>query len=286
MPVTSWGEPFDASYRLANREYVGCSSERTLQAAILPPGVGWINKVFGFATPCLSIIAQMAGYTSSIPFDYFVRAIGKSDVNYATTMQYPLVDSILNQEIICRALMLNCLTRDYAGLWADCWDDGFTDIEWAKQDPRLDPTSFTSLTDSWEWSTPLRTDFERRQALIELDVLVSMALGLTLEQLETVYRLDFSVLQSYENDTWYDRNGRIVFSKKSLGASKPSRQDFERAHAAQRDIEVTFTDDTLPGGPKERTIRYEAPFDGCDRIADYRQAWEFFSDKYDMGDER
>lgn len=286
MPVTSWGDSFDASYRLANREYVGCSSERTLQAAILPPGVGWINKVFGFATPCLSIIALMAGYTSSIPFDYFVRAIGKPDVNYATTMQYPLVDSVLNQEIICRALMLNCLTQDYAELWADCWNDCFMNIEWAKCDPRLDTGSFVGLTNSWEWTTPLRTDYERRQALIELDVLVSMALGLTLEQLETVYRLDFSVLQSYENDTWYDRNGRIAFSKKSLGASKPSRQDFERAHTAQCDIEVPFTDDTLPGGPRERTIRYKAPFDGCDRIADYRQSWAFFSDKYGMEAER
>ena len=286
MPVTSWGEPFDSGYRLANREYVGCSSERTLQAAILPPGVGWIHKVFGFATPCVSIIAQMAGYTSSIPFDYFVRAIGKADVNYATTMQYPLVDSVLNKEVICRSLLLNCLTKDYADLWVSCWDDDFVDFSWAKNDHRLDPGTFSNLTDCWEWATPLRTDYERRQALVELDVLVSMALGLSLEQLETVYRLDFSVLQSYENDTWYDCNGRIAFSKKSLGASKPTRQDFERAHSAQRDIEVTFADDTLPGGPRERTIRYEAPFDGCDRIADYRQAWAFFSKKYGIGDEK
>lgn len=283
MPQTSWGEPFDKGYRLANREYVGCSSERTLQAAILPPGVGWIHKVFGFATPCLSIIALMAGYTSSIPFDYFVRAIGKSDVNYATTMQYPLVESQLNQEIICRALMLNCLTRDYAELWSSCWCDDFVDFRWAKSDKRLAPERFTQLTDSWEWATPLRTDYERRQALIELDVLVSMALGLTLEQLITVYRLDFSVLQSYEEDTWYDVNGRIAFSKKSLGASKPARQDFESAKAAERNIDVTFTDDTLPGGPRERIITYEAPFDCCDRVADYREAWAFFSNKYGIG---
>ena len=303
MPETSWGDKFDAGYRLANREFVGCSSERTLQGAILAPGQTWVNTIFGWYVPksdawvntnfafgekdCgARLTAFMAGCYASLPFDYFVRANGKGHVNYATTMSFPIPQSCVDQEIICRALLLNCLTKDYADLWASCWDDDFVDFSWAKTDHRLDPGTFSNLTDCWEWATPLRTDYERRQALIELDVLVSMALGLTLEQLETVYRLDFSVLQSYENDTWYDCNGRIAFSKKSLGASKPTRQDFERAHSAQRDIEVTFADDTLPGGPRERTMRYEAPFDGCDRIADYRQAWAFFSKKYGIGDEK
>ena len=39
-----------------------------------------------------------------------------------------------------------------------------------------------------------------------------MALGMTLEQLKTIYRIQFPVLQSYEADTWYDVNGRIVFT--------------------------------------------------------------------------
>lgn len=47
MPKTPWGKPFNACWRLANREYVGCTSERTLQAALIPPGPGWIHK---FAT--------------------------------------------------------------------------------------------------------------------------------------------------------------------------------------------------------------------------------------------
>jgi hypothetical protein len=38
-----------------------------------------------------------------------------------------------------------------------------------------------------------------------------------------------------------------------------------------------ITDDTLPGGPRERTIPYIAPFDTCDRETDYQTAWEFWS---------
>jgi len=42
----------------------------------------------------------------------------------------------------------------------------------------------------------------------------------------------------------------------------------------------TITDDTLPGGPVERTIEYVAPFDSCDRETDYETAWRFFEEKY------
>ena len=292
------GSLFSAKYRVAFRHMADCTSERGVHAAILPPGALWINGILGChvsttknlwingKSETYQILAYVAGFMASLPYDYCVRSMGRTNLAVEIIEMIPLLDPPFLKEIICRALLLNCLTKDYADLWVSCWDDDFVDFSWAKTDHRLDPGTFSDLTDCWEWATPLRTDYERRQALVELDVLVSMALGLSLEQLETVYRLDFSVLQSYENDTWYDCNGRIAFSKKSLGASKPTRQDFERAHSAQRDIEVTFADDTLPGGPRERTIRYEAPFDGCDRIADYRQAWAFFSKKYGIGDEK
>ena len=44
-----------------------------------------------------------------------------------------------------------------------------------------------------------RTDFERRQALVEIDVLASMALGLTLEELNNVsIEYNFQLLNQYE----------------------------------------------------------------------------------------
>ena len=47
----------------------------------------------------------------------------------------------------------------------------------------------------------------------------------------------------------------------------------------------TITDDTMPGGPVERTIEYVAPFDRCDREKDYEIAWKFFEEKYGKGEE-
>ena len=41
-------------------------------------------------------------------------------------------------------------------------------------------------------------------------------------------------------------------------------------------IRRTISDDTLPGGPKQRVIEYVAPFALADREADYRLAWVEF----------
>ena len=44
-------------------------------------------------------------------------------------------------------------------------------------------------------------------------------------------------------------------------------------------VELEIVDDTIPGGPVERKISFEAPFDRCDRVEDYKIAWEFFEHK-------
>ena len=41
-------------------------------------------------------------------------------------------------------------------------------------------------------------------------------------------------------------------------------------------IAMTVTDDTLPGGPRQVTRTYTAPFARANREEDYRIAWAFF----------
>ena len=299
MPKTAWGTYLTEEYRIINREMVGCASERTLTCAIACKGIAHVNTVFSVCIKnCVDMVC-LAGCEASLPYDFFVKVLGKNHVNYSTNMLFPLLDSAKHEQIVLRALLLNCLTRHYADLWHKCFDESFTVDSWSKSDPRLALSRFSSLTSEWTWDTPLRTDYERRQALVEIDVLTAMALGMTLEQLKTIYRIQFPVLQSYEADTWYDANGRIAFTNnRSLTGVGFSRPEFENPGAVQPIKQGkaswdgvmknapegcvfarTIVDDTQPGGPVERTIEYVAPFDRCDREQDYETAWKFFEER-------
>lgn len=278
------GSRFDAVYRLCCRRMVGTASERTLQASCVHPGAAWVHTITGYGVhpERYALLALMSGLEAALPYDFLVRSIGKMDIHSSTLQIFPVPETCLAPEIRLRGLMLNCLTKPYADLWRSCWNKSYTSMSWAKDDPRLTADTFTSLTDEWDWHTPLRTDYERRQALVELDVLASMALGITLDELIDIYRLTFTVLSGYEDDTWYDANGRIVFSKKNYGDLTFKRPDFERIKNAPAGKAFTRTimDDTQPGGPRERTIEYVSPFDKCDRVEDYKTAWKFFTQKY------
>lgn len=156
------------------------------------------------------------------------------------------------------------------------------------------------MTPNWQRNVALRTDYERRQALVEIDVLVAQELGLTLEELKTIYRIQFPVLKQNENETFYDMNGRIVFtvSKGLVGVGLPRKANKndtpckiiingelveekplgweDICEMSEGEIHRTIIDDTTPAGPIERTIIYKAPFAKCDREKDYEIAWEYF----------
>lgn len=284
IPDTPWGTKFNSNYMLANREFVGTMSERTLIACILPPRSTFICTIFGSALPDNKTTALLCACENSLPYDFLVKVIGKNHVGYGTVKLFPILNATTNAAIMLRGLLLNCLTSHYAPLWKECFDSvNITDC-WAKRDVRLNNNKFSKLTDEWNYSTPLRTDYERRQALVELDVLVSMTLGMTLEQLQTIYRIQFPVLQSYEADTWYDANGRIVFTNNrgliGVGVSRVEFENGMKSAPTGKKFYHTIMDDTMPGGPVERTIEYVAPFDRCDREKDYETAWKFFEEKY------
>ena len=88
----------------------------------------------------------------------------------------------------------------------------------------------------------------------------------------------------YKSQTWYDANGRIVFTNnRSLTGVGFDRKEWEngiKGASAGQKFYRTIEDDTIPGGPIERTIEYVAPFDRCDREQDYEIAWKFFEEKY------
>jgi hypothetical protein len=107
--------------------------------------------------------------------------------------------------------------------------------------------------------------------LVELDALAALALGLGLEELQTVYRLQFPVLRDYERDTWYDGKGRIVFTiNKGLSGVGLDRRDWEPIKQAQ-------TRSELPAYAQE----YQPPFQRCNREEDLEVAYRAFQQRYE-----
>jgi hypothetical protein len=287
-PRVPWGrkKPVTEFYRFAARGMLPPANERTLIASIIHPGIGHVHGVQSTCFVDSHVLLSHCAFSLSLLADYFIKSTGRTNLHYIW-QRFPIMPQLSAVEV--HTLALNCLTTHYADLWSECWEDAFRNQRWAKQDPRLPNSFFTNLTPTWQRDCALRTDYARRQALVEIDVLVAQALGLTLDELITIYRVQFPVMQQYERDTWYDQNGRIVFtaSKGLTGVGFPRKGSGRGANKTTgwEDIQGmtsgtvsrTIVDDTLPGGPVERTLIYEAPFDRCDRVGDYRVVWEFFN---------
>ena len=144
-----------------------------------------------------------------------------------------------------RALRLNCLTADYAPLWTELFDASWQQDVWTRELPAV---PMGTVTSEWTMATPLRKDAERRQALVEIDALAAVMLGITAEELCAIYRTQFGVLRKYERVMQMDANGRQV-SKDVLKdiAARDSRADLGRYKrpftGVDREAEMTIAHD-------------------------------------------
>lgn len=271
-------------YKVAWRKMLNQAGERTLTTAIIPPKTTHINGVVSTTFKDIFSIVECAALCSSIVLDFYVKTIGAQNLQKARIDSFPIgVEKRFASSLHVRALMLNCLTNSYSDLWNLCWNNQYSLEKWSRKDSRL--KSFDSLQGTWNTSCPLRNYFERRQALVEIDVISAMALGLTLEDLEMIYNIQFPVLKENDEDTWYDQEGKIVFTcSKGLtgvGLDRPVwdqikgkiSEDGLTAEGTMPTYEHTITKSELYQGQKQTFI---APYTKCDRIADYRRAWAHF----------
>ena len=276
-------------YKVGFRRMMGPTSERTLICAVLLRKTAHIHTVISAAFSSRYDCVDMAALCCSLPLDFYIKTVGAVDLFPSRMASFPLgIPQKYQSAMYSRTLLLNCLTVHYADLWQSCWRPEYAQEEWSLSDTRLKP--FTGLTEEWEWSTPLRNYFERRQALVEIDVLAAMALGLSLKDLELIYTIQFPVLQQNENDTWYDAKGNIVFTcSKGLNGVGCERKEWEAIRGSLSEDGMTY-EGTAPTyvhtiDPKKsemyggQEVTYYAPYNKCDRIADYRRAWEFFENK-------
>lgn len=276
-------------FKLGIRAMVSQEGERSLICAVLPGRTAHIHGIVSISFLNRYNTVDMAALCASIVIDFYIKTMAAQNLRYSRLATFPIcVAEKYQPAIYSRTLLLNCLTTHYTDLWQSCWRPEYAQESWSISDPRLKP--FTGLTEEWTWDTPLRNYFERRQALVEIDVIAAMALGLSLEDLEKIYSIQFHVLQQNEADTWYDQKGNIVRTcSNGLKGVGCERKEWEAIRGSLSEDGMTY-EGTAPTyvhtiDPKKsemyggEEVTYYAPYNKCDRIADYRRAWAFFERK-------
>ena len=313
-PRVSWKEQDEDEprkvtdyYRFVARSMLSQSGERTLIPAIFPAGVAHIDPCFSIAFNEVETLLSFTGQSMSICHDFLIKSTGNPRFRENLARYLPIVEKY-KTKIQIRALCLVSLTNNYKQLWDSVDLQLAMHQRWSRNLPQLPQDFFAKLTPEWQRNCALRSDYSRRQALVEIDVLVAQALGLTLEELLTIYRVQFPVMRQYEADTWYDQNGRIIFtpSKGLVGVGLPRtarKADLKNGfvfnvdspdwtggdctdqaigwddvkHLKTGTVSVTFDDYTRSDEGERRTVTWQAPFIKPDREDDYKVAWAFFA---------
>jgi len=276
---TSWNSPWKNEFKLAFSKMLNTASERTLQPTIFPPNTAHIDGVISISFFNEKDLIEASSLFSSLIYDFYIKSLGKSNL-YDDTLRTLRIGVPKKYEhfLSIRTLILNCLNNYYSPLWERNWKAEYAQDIWSKEDRRLKP--FANLSKEWTWNTPLRNWFERRQALVEIDVITAMALGLTLEELILIYNVQFPVLQQNEDDTWYDQKGNIVFTcSKGLTGVGLDRAEWNeiKEMTTGETYTHTITKSELYYG---KEVIYYAPFDKCDRVEDYKTAWGVFEERF------
>lgn len=308
-----WGEkrPVTDFFRFINREMIGPSSSRSLQCSICPPATLHLKSLVSICFESWRDLLSYCGMSFSLVSDFLVKALSLGHVNVSTLRSLPTVPRkhSLEANVHLRVLLLSCVTSHFSDLWSTAFRREYKYDTWTKKSLLLSANAFSDLSPTWGEASGLKTAFLRRQASLELDVLAALTVGLTLDELIAIYRVQFPVYRNNESNTWYDQLGNIVFtSDMSLAGTglKRKAQKKELEHGTSYGIHTnartetgiaigwedvkdltegtvtkTFMDDTLPGGPFEKTIEYKAPFFKPDREKDYEIAWRHFEDSID-----
>jgi hypothetical protein len=212
-------------WRIAWRRMTAAQGERGLHATLLLPGPTHVDNVHAMAFSDNQKTATVAGLWASLPLDYLVKVSGASKVNYEFSWQFPApLSHPLTTPLLLRTLRLNCLTRDYAPIWEELFDEAWLADRWTTAESKA-TVALQTVSPAWDMSTPLRTDYDRRMALVEIDALVALMLGLTAEQLCAMYRSQFAVLRKYEWEMFFHLDGhRIGASTHNVGVRQTDEE--------------------------------------------------------------
>lgn len=252
--------------RVAWRGMAANANERTLIPALLPRGFGHINGVFSGGSPSVPprLLTLAVASMSSLIADCMIRAAPKSGIYMSAASRVPFVSgSPFDEDLLLRAGRLNCVTSIYQQFWDESEVDTAQAVDWVGGLEYSERPHLRQVPVRWDASVPLRRASDRRQALVEIDAIVALVLGITADELCTIYRTQFAVLSGYDRTVYhYDANGRLVPNSVLV--------EWRKKGAATSLEQRTATN------ASGNTYTYELPFVTLDREVGMRQAYARF----------
>ncbi|MEV3979307.1 class I SAM-dependent DNA methyltransferase [Nonomuraea sp. NPDC049758] len=258
--------------RTAWRKMIAPDTERALYVSIIPPGPAHIDGLRSAWAGDNRITALLAGFWAALPIDYLLRISGTTnlDVAQARRLPAPTAHHPLSSGLLLRILRLNCLTTAYNDLWAELYDAKWSENEsWACTWQGMQ-TKLHTITPDWHHDTPLRSERARRAALIEIDALVAVWLGIDADTLITMYRARFPIMQDFDLVTWFDANERKIAGDRYTYGHGQEKEHWKQFEAYLEGP----TDSPVPDG-------YTAPFYKANREAEMREAHAVFKKRLD-----
>jgi hypothetical protein len=262
-------KPYSGFYRVAWRKMIAPDTERSLYVTLIPHGPAHVDSIRSAVVDNRRHTAMLAGFWASLPVDYLVRTANVSnlDVAQAGRLPAPVVGHPLAGALLLRTLRLNCLTSAYADLWNELYP-AMDQEGWAYDWPGLTPLTPVSAT--WEYDTPLRTERARRSALVEIDALVAVWLGISADTLVTMYRARFPIMQDFDRVTWFDANERKIAGDR-----------YTYGHGQTKEHWKQFEEYLARGKKPPVPVGYAEPFEPANREKEMRKAHAVFQARLD-----
>jgi hypothetical protein len=283
--IADWdGRPNTERYRLVVRRQIAANTARSVFGALLPPRPSAVSVCYLGALADDASTVAFTGILGGLLSDFFVRVTGAGDLHDNVIARFPVLRAghVLADPLIHRTLRLNCLTREFAGLW-----EQLVSATWNADEvthPAVATRSIANPPAMWSTSVPVRVELDRWLLLCELDALGALILDVDPSGLEAVYRSQFPVLLGYEHQMLFDARGRQICA-------------YHHQHGyLQAQLEAEAKATKRPGWTRvwDRVQRYRAgevdvdlgsfvpPFRAADRVAVMTAAYWSFVDRYGL----